>query len=334
MGTGTYVSSDELKEHYRENDYFGGSSYWSDSGAKDVTPKKRINDASEIFKERRMKDTFNPAKIRLPREARDSANNPNSRTIILGNDVTASMNKFLLALIQKYYPELIVKIGEAVSFNPHIMFMGIGDVRAGDEAPLQVTQFETDLKILEQLTQIWLEQGGGGNNSESYILAWYFAAKYCEMDCLIKRGEKGFLFTLGDDGPTPSLKSTELRTVFGDRDDLDQRDVTATDCLDMASEKFNCYHIILRGYNYNWSVVRRWRELMGGHVCDLSDYACMPELISTILKMYEGKSKTEVISEIKDSHTRKVVEDALEYHEEYVSDEEVEADNQESMEIF
>ena len=266
-----------------------------------------------------MCDAFNPAKIKLPREACDSAESPNSRGIIFAEDVTGSMGRFLLSLMQEEFPRLIQQMYDSVSFNPHIMFMGVGDVAAGDRAPLQVTQFETDLRMLEQLEKIWLEKGGGGNSYESYILPWYFAAKHCKMDCWEKRKEKGFLFTFGDEEPTPRLTKREINDVFGDNDSLNQTVITARECLELASEKFHCYHVILHGSNYGSLVVKEWRALMNSHVLDLSNHKYLPELVSTIMKMYEGLSKTEAIQEIQGEGTRYVIERALAWHEEKVS---------------
>jgi len=337
---GPAIKKDDMERHYRSRDYYGASSYYSSGSTKSVSSKRRVTNATQVFKETGMRDEFNPAKIKLPREACDSAQSPHSRGIIYAEDVTGSMGRYLLELIQRQFPRLIEKTYETVSFNPHIMFMGVGDVRQYDDAPLQVTQFETDLKMLEQLEKIWLEKGGGGNCFESYILPWYFAGKYCKMDCFEKRGEKGFLFTFGDEEPTPDLTPDELRKVFGERKELDTRKVTATDCLEMASEKFNCYHIILRGGGYDARVFYKWKELMGGHACNLSDYECLPDLVCTILKMYEGYSKEEAIDAIEGDtdqekrHRKEVVREALCDHEEWVADKKAQANGQTEMEIF
>ena len=290
-------------------------------------------DAREVFHSRNMLPEFDPSKMKLPREACDSAESPLSRGIIFAEDVTGSMSRILLSLVRDQFPRLIKQTYEKVSYNPHIMFMGVGDVAAGDDAPLQVTQFETDLRMLEQLQKIWLEEGGGGNGSESYILPWYFAAKHTRMDCYEKRGQKGFLFTFGDDGPTPQLTSNHVKRVFGNQDSLDVRLLTGRDCLEMASEKFYCYHVHFGRYNSYGSA--GWIELMGGHFCALTDYRCMPELVTTILAMYEGLSKTEALNKIEDMHAKQVVAEALRYHKETVEDKCVREDiNQPTPEIF
>lgn len=302
---GCSISSREMRSYYEERSY--------------VSTAKN---ASQVFRESRMKDEFNPAKMKLPREACDSAVSPRSRGIIYAEDVTGSMGRYLLDLIKDDFPRLITQTYDAVSYDPHIMFMGVGDVAAGDDAPLQVTQFETDLRMLEQLEKIYLERGGGTNDYESYILPWYFAGKHIKMDCWDKRKEKGFLFTFGDENPTPRLTDREIREVFGQQDELEQRIITAEDCLELASEKFNCYHIILHGSGYCYcdNLIEKWRELMGSHVCDLSNHHYLPELVTTILKMYEGMSKTDAINKIQGDEARRVVKNALKWHEENVSD--------------
>lgn len=323
----------------------GGGSISSSSMRSYYDRKEREESWSEarrpeqVFRATGMRDEFNPAKMKLPREACDSALSPHSRGVIVAEDVTGSMGSFLLSLIKKEFPRLITQTYESVSFDPHIMFMGIGDAAAGDNAPLQVTQFETDLRMLEQLEKIWLEKGGGCNPYESYILPWYFAAKHTKMDCFDKRGEKGFLFTFGDELPTPHLTQRDIRSTFGDQDSLQESMITAEECLEMASKKFYCYHIILHGWYYSRhnpnGVINEWRNLMGTHVCDLSDHHYLPELVSTIFKMYEGMSKTEALNMIQGDEARRVVKDALKWHEENVFDVPVRKTNAESdFEVF
>lgn len=313
---GRSATPEEYRAYYRENAHIG-----------------RATNAQQVFTAYRMNPAFDPSKIKLPREARDSAESPHSRGIILAEDVTGSMGRYLLSLIKEEFPRLIKLVYESVSFNPHIMFMGVGDVEY-DVAPLQVTQFETDLRILDQLQSIFLERGGGPNSYESYTLPWYFAAKHTSMDCYEKRGEKGFIFTFGDEKPNPFLTSSHISKVFGENSSIDKRKSFAMDCLEMATEKFNCYHIILHGTGYYSGIVTDWRNLMGGNACDLSDHTKIPELITTILCMYEGMSKTEAISQIQDEYTRGVIKEALIAHDENVIIPKFSKDSKTSIEVF
>ena len=125
---------------------------------------------------------MDPSKITL-RESCDSVDNPNSVPIILGLDVTGSMGRYAELIAKKYLPDLMTAIIERSPVaDPHLMFMGIGDARMNDSAPLQVSQFEADIRILESLREIYLEGGGGGNSNESYDLAWYFGANKTKID--------------------------------------------------------------------------------------------------------------------------------------------------------
>ena len=301
---GRASTSEEYRSYYREHSHI-----------------TKATDASQVFCSSGMAPEFDPSQMKLPREACDSAESPRSRGIIYAEDVTGSMGRFLLSLIKDEFPRLINLTYESVSYNPHIMFMGVGDAAASDRAPLQVTQFEADLRMLDQLQKIYLERGGGGNDYESYILPWYFAAKHIKMDCWDKRGEKGFLFTFGDEEPTPHLTKQQITKVFGSKSSIEERMLTGQECLEMASEKFNCYHIILHGSYYSYypnDVVSKWKKLMGGHACDLSDHTKLPELVTTILRMHEGLTKTEAIAKIQDDEARNVVQRALCDHEEVV----------------
>ena len=149
----------------------------------------------EVYTSRSIHKDLNPKGVKL-RESRDSADNPNSTPIIVAIDVTGSMGMIADTLARKGLGTLFTELLEGkAAANPHVMFMAIGDANY-DQAPLQVSQFEADNRIVEQLTQIWIEHGGGGNCFESYNLPWYFASEHTEHDSLIKRGKRGYLFTV------------------------------------------------------------------------------------------------------------------------------------------
>lgn len=157
--------------------------------------------AAGIYTSRSVKPEFDPKGIPM-RESRDSDDHPNSNAIIIGLDVTGSMSDILEGVAKKLNVLVTEILDRKPVTDPQIMFNAIGDAMC-DSTPFQATQFESDIRIAEQLTQLYFERGGGGNMFESYPLAWYFAAMHTDIDCLNKRNQKGFLFTMGDDCYAP-----------------------------------------------------------------------------------------------------------------------------------
>src|SRR5690606_5631209 len=99
-----------------------------------------------------------------------------------------------------------------------VLFLAIGDHET-DSAPLQVGQFESgDAELDLWLTRTWLEGKGGANSGESYLLAWYFASKFTKLDSLDKRGQKGFLFTIGDEPGLSILPKRAINEIMNDGD--------------------------------------------------------------------------------------------------------------------
>ena len=138
------------------------SSTWASYSSRNVVNKP----VHEIYSRRGIHSDLDPKNINV-RESRESSDNNSSNAIIIALDVTGSMSMVLNAII-KNLNTLVSEIHSRQPVtDPHIMFMGIGDVRMGDRAPLQCTQFEADIRIAEQLQNIYLEEGGGGNQFES-----------------------------------------------------------------------------------------------------------------------------------------------------------------------
>jgi len=217
----------------------------------------------EIFTETSINNAMSPYNMGI-RESRDSKEHPESLAIILALDVTGSMGSV---------PHFIVKngllnimdgiIGRGV-LHPQILFSGIGDHECGDRAPLQLGQFESgDDLLVHWLENLFLEGGGGGNDGESYMLAWYMAAKHTAIDCFEKRNQKGFLFTIGDEPVLPNIPANALKGIMGEGQFENFKSV---ELLNMAREKYNVFHLHIRNQTSNgqrMEVMDGWKQIMG-----------------------------------------------------------------------
>lgn len=261
----------------------------------------------EVFEQRTIHKDLDPAGV--IRESCDSDEHPNSVPIILGLDVTGSMGVYAHEIAVTHLPKLMNGILETLT-DPQIMFMGIDDVHAYSRAPFQVSQFESDIRVLEQLRNICLVGGGGGNRSESYDLAWYFAANYTKTDCNLKRNSHGFLFTFGDEeAPYETMTPAAFRAVFGDGD---YKEMTPQQMLARAQEKYQVFHIVIEQgnhyRNYPNAVRNSWTELMGSNVLFLKDSAYLSDLVLATIKIANGEDIRTVIN---DSGCSEVLEHAF-----------------------
>lgn len=253
----------------------------------------------QVFSQNRIHANFDPKKVMI-RESRDSDLNPNSVPIIIGVDVTGSMGLYAEKLAVEGLGRVIEMIIDSSPVSdPHIMVMGIGDVTS-DEAPLQVSQFESDIRIAEQLKQIYLEGRGGGNSFESYDIPWYFAGTRTSTDCFEKRNKKGYIFTMGDEPPPPptfTYSASQLSSVFGSGE---QHGISSKEMLELAQEKYNVFHIIVEEGSFarrSLQTVRdSWENLLGNRVIYLRNYNYMPEVIQSVIRVAEGEDVDEVIS--------------------------------------
>jgi hypothetical protein len=235
----------------------------------------------QIFKQRRLHDAMSPYGVKI-RESRDSEDHPNSVPIIFAMDVTGSARDIPKNLVVTGLPTIMSNIIEAGIPDPQLLFMGIGDHKC-DDAPIQVSQFESGDELLEKwLTSVWIEHGGGGNDGESYSLAHYFAAYHTAIDSFEKRGQKGFLFTIGDEPTHRDYLGQSIKNIFGVSE---ASDTTASELLAAAREKYEVYHFhLVEGSNGgNQHVINGWKEVMGDHLILVPDYRDIPYMVAKIV---------------------------------------------------
>ena len=251
--------------------------------------------AQDVYKATKLNKLLDPFKAM--RECRDNNEHPNTMPVILALDVTGSMGGASVAVAKQ-----LGQIMEDVFSNkdvPDVEFcvMAIGDL-AYDMEPIQMGQFESDIRIAEQLDAIYFEGHGGGNKYESYTAAWYMGLNHCDLDCW-KRGQKGIIITLGDELPNPYLpiRGSRKGLIDATGDNL-QGNIETTDLLPEVREKFNVYHISVNdsqcSYEYNnrnGDVDKEWKGLLGEDcyfVCGLNNLG--KTISDIIVRNFDGSA--------------------------------------------
>ena len=192
--------------------------------------------AQEMFVQRKIAPELDPKNV--IRECCDSEEHPHTKPVILALDVTGSMGGASVK-VAKELNVIMTELYDKVQ-DVEFMIMGIGDL-AYDRAPIQASQFESDIRIAEQLDKVYFEGGGGGNSFESYTAAWYFGLNHCKLDCW-ERGKKGIIITLGDEPLNPYLPASRLSSVTGDKL---QGDVETGDLYREVSQRYDVYHLAI-----------------------------------------------------------------------------------------
>lgn len=232
----------------------------------------------DVYKQSKIHADLNPHNVM--RECCDNEEHPNTVPVILALDVTGSMGSTAIE-VAKSLNVIMTKLYDQV---PDVEFciMGIGDL-AYDNAPIQISQFESDVRIAEHLDKIYFEGGGGGNSFESYTAAWYMGLNHTRLDCW-KRGKRGIIITMGDEELNPYLGSRTLGYVTGD--DL-QGDVETCNLYKDVSEKFDVYHInVMHGYRndaYAKSFRKTFVSVIGDDHFFSSDLNALPDVITKII---------------------------------------------------
>jgi len=272
-----------------------GYSSWSASAYRSVTSTRTARPASEVFRgEKSIDPLMDPRKLTF-REARDSEHHPHSVPIIVAFDVTGSMGHvpklFATELLGKLMRMLVE--GGYVS-DPQLLFAAVGDA-VSDRAPLQVGQFESGLEMDMWLTKIWLE-GGGGDAPESYPLVDWFAAYHTKTDHFERRGEKGYLFIIGDE-TDKDLESSHIQRVFGYSPD---KSVRSEDVLDACNERWHRFRVML-GKDRPQKIPAREKalsEVLRNRTFPLFKPEAICEFIAATLGVLEGNMTTKKAEEI------------------------------------
>lgn len=246
----------------------------------------------ELYRSKKLDKMLDPKGV--IRECCDSEEHPNTKPVILGLDVTGSMGSAAEA-VAKQLNDIMTSAYEKVE-DVEFMTMAIGDL-SYDIAPLQVSQFESDIRIAEQLEKVYFEGHGGGNNWESYTQAWYFGNYCTELECYNNRNQKGLIITIGDEPMNPYLPAGPLGDVLGCKI---QGDIETKDLYQEASKKFNIWHIAFddpaTSYSYYEDHMDGWKNLLGDHFV-VATAQTLAQIIADIIDKSFNGSNTITVNE-------------------------------------
>ena len=267
---------------------FSNKKYVDDTTFRRSTGKKDFGYSDDVHSGRAhgIHESLDPMQIKNGvRESRDSDEHPNSLPIAVFFDVTGSMHWIPEALQKKLVTLMDVVKNAANIADPQILMGAIGDSTC-DKFPFQVGQFESDNRFDEQLRNIILEGGGGGQHMESYALAYCFMANHTESDSFEKRGKKGYFFTIGDEAFWPKVSVNDLKTIFnvGSQLDFTMEELAAT-----VRTKWHVFHLHANegSYRDNPIVLNPWRELLGERVIVVEDAKKVCEIIAGLILSIE-----------------------------------------------
>jgi len=264
----------------------GGGHYDRDSHEA-LTATRVDKPKQEVFRSRKLHDRLNPFGVGM-RESRDSDNHPNSRAIIMVIDQTGSMQDIPHGLATRTLPTFMTTVmDEGTLADPQVMFMAIGDAESeeNEQAPLQVGQFESEGGLMDKdLTDVFLEGRGGGNDGESYDLAMYFAARHTSIDCHEKRGEKGYLFITGDEPCFKRVSAKVVKRVIGDQLD---KDIPIDALIAELAKRYHVFFLIPDSHRRG-RCEAGWRERLGDNVIGMESPDDTSLVAATLVGLTEG----------------------------------------------
>ena len=251
----------------------------------------------EVFKKTSCEQKFDPRFIGT-RECFDSEDHPHSTPIVVGLDVTGSMGYLAVKVATEALNDLIMKLYSTNAVeDPALMCAAYGDFR--DASPLQVTQFESDIRIAEQLLELYFENRGSGQVVPTCL--WEFLARHTNIDAINKRGEKGFLFTIGDGAEIRrDYVGETVARVVGDNLLMPSRE----SLLAEVEKKFHVFHIMIDDEGNKGFLTGR------KIVISRQNIDCIPEIILSAIQMQKG-ARLENVMDQWDEIRRPVLMNAL-----------------------
>lgn len=228
---------------------------------------------------------------------------PDSSFLGVVLDNTGSMKK-TPAEVREQLPQLVSLMTQGgYTKQPALWFGVVGDANS-DRWPFQLmVNVESDLAVIDPIiTSMILEGGGGGTRQESYASVAWFCDNRFQLDEW-RRGAKGTLVFVGDEGLYPRVTAGEIRNEFGLPA---QGDVSTQEIFASLTQKFDVYLIRPTGGSYvnDQDIEDQWKSLIGlQNVLHIDDTKDIAPMIAGLVGMRNGISLDRMNEDLGESVT-------------------------------
>lgn len=282
----------------------GAGSYSHETYAR-ISEERTYKSEAEIFTgtaARKVDPALDPMGLKV-RESRDNSEHPESNAILVAFDNTGSMGEAPNVMARRSLGRLMkILLSKDYIADPQICFACFGDKNDYEGGAIQIGQFESDIRMDDCLTKMWLVGGGGAVGCESAELILYAAARHTSIDCLEKRGKKGFLFITTDEAAYPTVSKTAIKQYFGE---TIQQDIKFEDILAEAQEKYEVFVLWYthgsRAENPTNGMRQFWVKYLGQNVINMRDPEEVSELIAATVGIFEGHEMADIKSTMRDA---------------------------------
>ena len=289
-----------------------GHTYYSDASYRSFAASTVSLSTNKVFKQnekRAISAEMSPYGLKV-RECRDSVEHPETLPVAIFLDETGSMGKIPDALVRGPLGTLMTTLLSNQLVDVQILMGFIGD-HIADHYPLQVGQFESgDVELVKWLTSGYLEGNGGGQNMESYLLAWLIGARHTAIDSFEKRKKKGMLFTIGDEASWNIISGAHLHDIMGY---TNKESMTDKQLLHEAQKKYDVFHMHIDegSYSGNEEVLGYWEKLLGMPPIIVYDHTKIAEIIAVAVANLQGIAPS-TLTKAFDKKTAKSIDRSLE----------------------
>ena len=278
----------------------GGGSFSHDTYQR-VASFRATKSADQVFTQSQVQEVhpdLDPKGVKV-RESCDSPEHPESNAVGIWFDQTGSMGLAPELFAKgKLGPLMRILISKGYLDHPQILHGAFGDF-SDRQGIVQVGQFESDNRMDDCLTKLWLVGNGGGQACESSELAFYFMARHTKIDCFDKRGKKGYMFLITDEKGYPVVSAAQAEEIFGDRPEAD---IPIEAIIEEVRDRYETFLIYLSTHSYSPGIVQGiegfWKKIFGERMLTLHDPADVSELISSTIGLCEGREVSSIQSDL------------------------------------